>query len=70
MTPFQAVYSSKPLTIVPYKINSNDPIMVFDLLQQRDKFLQQLKAYLARAQERMKHFVDKKGYEVYYNVGE
>lgn len=43
MTPFQAVYGREPPSMVPYQINSEDPVAVSELLLQRDKVLQQLK---------------------------
>ena len=59
MTPFVVVYGRQPPSIVKYLVNSDDPPQVQELLRDRDQILQQLKANLDKAQNRMKNQADK-----------
>ena len=59
MIPFQAANGREPPALISYRVTPNDPILVSDILQQGDKLLHQLKANLAKAQERMRRFAYK-----------
>lgn len=70
MTPFKAVYGRDPPTLVHYQINFADPPELQSMLQQRDSVLLQLKSNLAKAQEFMKKYADKKRRPVEFQIGD
>lgn len=70
MTPFRALYGRDPP--IPTRVNRNDTTVdsLHTLLVERDAILDELKANLARAQVRMKHFADLKRKEENFEVGD
>ncbi|KAL2230104.1 UNVERIFIED_CONTAM: Transposon Ty3-G Gag-Pol polyprotein [Sesamum indicum] len=69
-TPFQALYGYPPqqLPIGPYLQGHHSDVA--ELMQERTKVLQLLKENLQQAQQRMKHYADKKRTEREFQVGD
>ncbi|GAU23864.1 hypothetical protein TSUD_369720 [Trifolium subterraneum] len=70
MTPFKALYGRDPPAIIRYVVQPNDVPSMREQLLQRDVIIEQLKSNLLRAQQRMKHYVDKKRKDVEFKVGD
>jgi hypothetical protein len=64
MTPFKALYGREPPSVTRYKLQENDPIILQEQLEERDKTIQQVKANLEKAQVYMKNQDDKKRRDV------
>ena len=69
-TPFELVYGRKPPIITRLLQGETRVAAVQKELEERDEALKQLRAHLQRAQDRMKHFADKKRTESSFTVGE
>lgn len=70
MTPFQVVYGHDPPPLLPYAYTESNPIPITEWLSTRDKILQQLKVNLSKAQDKMKKYVDLRGKEISFQVGD
>ena len=70
MTPFQALYGRPPPAIPSYEIGSCPIEELDDQMTARDELLQELKAHLHAANNRMKQAADKKRREVNFEVGD
>ncbi|PRQ49850.1 hypothetical protein RchiOBHm_Chr2g0126521 [Rosa chinensis] len=70
MTPFQALYGYPPPKVQLYLPGSTAVHEVDQQLKDRDSLLAMLKQNLKKAQERMKHFYDKKHTERSFIVGD
>ncbi|KAL6331615.1 hypothetical protein AAG906_011555 [Vitis piasezkii] len=70
MTPFQALYGRPPPAIPSYEIGSCPIEELDDQMTARDELLQELKAHLHAANNRMKQAADKKWREVNFEVGD
>lgn len=70
MTPFQALYGRLPPSIPHYQIGTSSVNEVDQTLASRDALLQQLKANLHAAANRMKQVADSKRRDVDYQVGD
>ncbi|RVW64852.1 Transposon Ty3-I Gag-Pol polyprotein [Vitis vinifera] len=70
MTPFQALYGRPPPAIPSYEIGSCPIEELDDQMTARNELLQELKAHLHAANNRMKQAADKKRREVNFEVGD
>ena len=70
MTPFQALYGRPPPAIPSYEMGSCPIEELDDQMTARDELLQELKAHLHAANNRMKQAADKKRHEVNFEVGD
>jgi hypothetical protein len=70
MTPFEAIYGRKPPSLLAYCAGSSALEAVNQDLTMRDAIVRQLKANLAKAQDAMKLFVDKKRKEREFQQGD
>lgn len=69
MTPFCAIYGGDPPQLLTYKASVDDPPIVSQLLQHKDKILSLLKSNLLKAQVRMKRFADAHRSEISFVTG-
>lgn len=69
-TPFKALYGRDPPRLIRFIPRSTVVSSIEEQLTERDAFLDDLKAHLVRAQQRMKALEDAKGREVEYQVGD
>ena len=70
MSPFQALYGRVPPHIVRVGHNHTTVDTLEQVLQERDAMLDELQFNMARAQQRMKYYADKKRREVFLEVGD
>ena len=70
MSPFKALYGYEPPQVQSYTPGSTSVVSVDAQLQSRDELLSVLKRNLQVAQNRMKHFYDKKHTESSFCVGD
>ena len=70
MTPFEILYGRYPPAIIKCPTYDEVPFDVQAQLLQYGTLLSQLKANLAKAQARMKHFVDVKRIDTTFQVGD
>ena len=70
MTPFQALYSKVPPHVVRIDHQQTPVDSLDQLLQEREVMLDELQFNMAKAQQRMKYYADKKRREVVFEVGD
>lgn len=73
MSPFEAVYDSmafNPPTLLSYVPGTNTNESTDQFLRDRDQVIQPLKHNLSEAQNRMKHYVDKRKTEREFEIAD
>lgn len=70
MSPFKALYGRSPPAVIRLGHNTTPVDSLEQLLRERDAVLDDLKVHLLKAQQRMKHWADKKRREVVFAVGD
>lgn len=70
MSPFKVLYGREAPTLTRYLVDSKDPPEVQQQLSQRDLLLSQLRDNLNKAQQKMKHYADKKRRDLSFAVGD
>lgn len=69
-TPYEVVYGRSPPSLLQYIPKTARVQAVEDELYARDRTIKLLKDHLSLAQERMKHYADKKRSEMHFEVGD
>jgi len=69
-SPFYVTYGKEPPSIPNYLIGTSRIEAVDTLLSSRQEILTSLTKKLLKAQERMKHYADKKRRDITFNVGD
>lgn len=70
ITPYEALYSQLPQKLLPYEAGTTQVIAIETTLRTRDHTLRLLKENLARAQNRMKHYLDLKRTKRQFDIGD
>ncbi|XP_015940693.1 uncharacterized protein LOC107466221 [Arachis duranensis] len=70
MLPYKALYGRDPPSLIRYEVSSQDDQSLQDILLERDRSIEQLKCNLARSQQFMKPFADRRHRHVTFKEGD